>query len=46
MNKAIKVLDEILDWVQEMREEGEHDLRSIIYFIESKKKELKEGDDA
>jgi len=37
---TIEVLEEIKTYIQEMREQGDTDLRQILHFIGSKQKEI------
>lgn len=41
MNSTIEYLNKVIDKAQEMREEGEHDMRTIIYTVETMIKEIK-----
>lgn len=42
--EIINELNVVYDYVMEMREEGEPDLRQILYFIESRKQFVKESE--
>lgn len=42
--QTIKYLEDLLATVQRLREEGEPDLRTVIYNIEERIKQIKEQD--
>lgn len=39
-SRVLEILDELADTMQHMREEGEHDMRTVIHHIEEAKREI------
>ena len=42
IQEMLNILDKLKVEVQEMREEGDGDLRTVLFFIEEAKKEVKD----